>query len=182
MRITSRSRAVATVALVTAAVAAPPASAAGAEDFVLRGDGFAAASNGLELSSELIPDVDGLDRVFVGIRGRITAISPGRIARRCRRTRDGHLINISIAGEKYRSRFRIPSTGQFNLQIELEYGGIDEEGSFNDGDVPLSGGRVTFTVTVNPSEVPRGISPTDLKIYKCKKLKATTVVEVPPSR
>jgi hypothetical protein len=122
-------------------------------------------------------------RIDVRIRGRVTAISPGRIVRRCRRTRDVRVTNISIAGERYRHYLQpSSSTGHFRSQFRLDYGGIDEEGSFVDGDVPLSGGRVTFTVEVSPTEVPRGISPTDLKLYKCKRLRATAVVEIPPSK
>src|SRR5688500_11168595 len=88
-----------------------------------------AAANGLEVSSENITAAEDVGyRIDVGIRGRITAISPGRIARRCRRTRDGQVINFSIAGEKYSSRFRIPSTVRFNLHWRLEYGGIPDDG------------------------------------------------------
>jgi hypothetical protein len=169
MRLSRHTGAVA-AAVLAAAVGALGAPTAGA------------APNGLELSSEIItyPESDG---IYAGIRGRITAISPGRIARRCRRTpRVVEVSNITIAGEKSRFRVRIPSTGHFNIESEVEYGGIDEEGSFYDGDVPLAGGRVTFTVKVGPTEVPRALGPSDLKLYKCKALKATTVVDVPPSK
>jgi hypothetical protein len=170
MRLLRHTRAV-TAALLAAAVGA----LAGAPT-------VGAAPNGLELSSEIITYPDS-DRVYAGIRGRITAISPGRIAGRCRRApRVVEVSNITIAGEKSSFRVRIPSTGRFHIESEVEYGGIDEEGSFYDGDVPRAGGRVTFTVKVSPTEVPRAIGPSDLKIYKCKALKATTVVDVPPSK
>jgi hypothetical protein len=171
MRTTRRSRSAAAVTVLAAAVAASPAPATG-------------AANGLEVTAENITAPEDVGRrIDVGIRGRITAISPGRIARRCRRTRSAQSTNISIAGEKYHHNFRhLSSTGRFDAQIELEYGGIPEDGSFVDGDVPFSGGRVTFTFEVSPTQVPRGLSPTDLKLYKCKRLKATALVEIPPSR
>jgi hypothetical protein len=168
---TRRARSTAAVALLTSALAALPAPATG-------------APNGLEVTAENITAPEDVgSRIDVGIRGRITAISPGRIARRCRRYREAYSTNITIAGEKIRHDFRTASAGgRFNAGFELEYGGIDEEGSFFDGDVPLSGGRVTFTVEVRPAERPRALSPSDLKLYKCKKLRATTVVEIPPSK
>jgi hypothetical protein len=170
MRLTRHTRALTAAVLAAAVGALAAAPTAGA------------APNGLELASEIITYPDSY-RVYVGIRGRITAISPGRIARRCRRTpRTAELSHISIAGERYSFGVRIPSTGRFNIEPEVEYSGVDEEGSFYDGDVPLSGGRVTFTVKVLPTEVPRALGPSDLKLYKCKALKATTVVDVPPSK
>ena len=139
-----------------------------------------AAANGIEAFAENVTPEAGIG-IYVGVSGRITALSPRKGPRRCRGSRDVRVINFTLAGEKRVSYARPTGrNGRFELVVDLEYSATDE-GVFYPGDVPESGGRVTFTVKAKPTRVPAG-GPTDLELFKCKKLQTTTEVEIPPSR
>ena len=114
----------------------------------------------------------------VAITGQISATGHKYGPRHCLALRDVWASHPSSSGQVYMTDADRPTSGKGRFkfsQIELKYGGPDIN-----GDVPPSGGSVTFTLTLTPEHAPKRRGDiTDS--FKCPNVSTTVTVVVPPA-
>jgi hypothetical protein len=127
---------------------------------------------------DVTPSEDVGRRPSVRISGVIRA-KPKFTARRCR-LRDVGAESTFLSGHTGTYTFYPTSrAGKYSGEITLEYGGTDpDSGEFFDGNVPFSGGQVTFTVVVPKAKVPK--SPGSAQSFTCRPLNQVVSIAIPP--
>lgn len=113
----------------------------------------------------------------VAISGQILATGHKFGPRHCLALRDVWASHPSSSGQVYMTDADRPTNGKGRFkfsQIELKYGGPD-----TNGDVPPSGGPVTFTLTLTPEHAPKRRGDI-LDSFKCPNVSTTVQVQVPP--
>ena len=119
--------------------------------------------------------------VYVTITGQIQAPSHKFAPRRCRSSRVVDIESPSIGGAVLQIGSSYPTTksGHFKVEFAIDYGGTDEDGFFNDGSVPYSGGTATYALSTGKVKVQKVKG--DFRTHTCRPLRLTVQFAAPPA-
>jgi hypothetical protein len=141
-----------------------------------------AAANTLVASiADTTPPEDVGRRPVATVSGQILA-NRKFAPRRCRASRNARTENTSLGGRTVvRDFYPTNKAGKFSGNFPIEYGGTDpDDGQFRDGDVPYSGGTVTFNLVIPKTKVQK--APGSFRTYTCRPLSRQLSIVVPPSQ
>lgn len=124
---------------------------------------------------------DELRYPSVKIEGKITAPSHRFAHRQCRGSRTIHVKYLRISGTRGEEGDTYPTSrkGRFDYgPTDVDYGGTDSLGYFDDGFVPYEGGTVTFYLSTGKARVAR--DKLGFRSFTCRPLRLALQVYIPP--
>jgi hypothetical protein len=128
--------------------------------------------------SDITPAEDVGRRPSAQISGQILA-KKKFASRRCRVSRHPQAQYTRLSGRAaVIDFFPTNKAGRVFATFPLEYGGNTSDG-FTDGDVPFSGGTVSFNLVIQKAKVQK--SPGSLRSTTCRPLSQQLSITIPPS-